>query len=67
MKRLRAIASSDNCGTASKLLESGAAIIIREHYKDSVRETLQMAGAEAVSEGSAFCVPGLPLPSLPVC
>ncbi len=28
-------------------MESGAAIILKQ-YKDSVRETLQMAGAEAV-------------------
>ncbi len=41
-------ASNNKSGAASELLESGAAIIILRQYTDSVRETLQMAGAEAV-------------------
>ncbi len=45
---MRPVASSDHCAAASELLESGAAIIILKQYNDSVRETLQMAGAEAV-------------------
>ncbi len=35
-------------GAACELLESGAAIIIVKKYKHDLRETLQMAGAEAV-------------------
>jgi hypothetical protein len=45
---MRPVASSDHRGGASELLESGAAVIILKEYNDSVRETLQMAGAEAV-------------------
>ncbi len=39
---------SDKSGAMCELLESGAAMIILKQYKDSVRATLQMAGAEAV-------------------
>ncbi len=38
----------DESGAAVELLESGAAIIILTQYTGSVRETLLMAGAEAV-------------------
>jgi hypothetical protein len=41
--------SNDKSEAACELLESGAAIIIvEEEYNHDLRETLQMAGAEAV-------------------
>ncbi len=46
---LHPAAEYDKCEASSELLESGAAIIIlREWYPHDLRETLQMAGAEAV-------------------
>jgi cytohesin len=45
---LHLAASNDKSGAACELLESGAAIIIVKKYNQNLRETLQMAGAEAV-------------------
>ncbi len=47
---LHVAAVHDKSGAASELLESGAAMITlrKEDYKLDLRETLMMAGAEAV-------------------
>ncbi len=45
---LHGAASNNRSGAACELLESGAANIIVKEYSHDLRETLLMAGAEAV-------------------